>query len=511
MGEAARELEIKLVGAPADVAALLASPILAEFACGPASHERLVTTYFDTPYRSLARKGASLRLREEAAGTIQAVKLERRGEGALSRLEWERRFGARAAFPCATGEPAFADIDDMIAALGPVARVVSDRSTIDLVGKSARMEASVDLGRLEQLAGGEATRVAPLAEFEIELVAGKPRAIFRLARRLAAAADGRLQVSVVSKGARALQLADHRLPKETRPEAAEDASAADVFGAAFRQYTVRIAELRPFVADFRMPEAAHQMRVALRRLRVLARDYAGELRDDRVARAARRARDLARGLAPARDWDVFIAGALEDARARAGDGPGFALLAARAEQRRAQAWNSAAAICASRDFAIFILDLLEAGGLERWRKTARARLDRPAAGFAARALERRYEIALARGAAVADDDLDGRHRLRLAIKAQRYCAHAFRTRFAVAERRPFMSALSELQDALGRLSDAQAAARLAEHAAKGGGPEAARAAGVVAGLYASKAQDAAREADRLWSQFATLRPFWRDG
>jgi inorganic triphosphatase YgiF len=509
MGETAQELEIKLVGTAADMAGLLDSPAFCGFACGPAVVERLVTVYFDTPYRALARKGLSLRLREETAGVVQTVKGERRGEGAFSRREWERRFPRDHAFPVATGASDFAAIDARIGAVAPVACVVCDRSTVELDDGASRIEAAVDLGRLELLAGGSSLRSAPLAEFEIELLAGKPRAIFRIARRLAAAADGRLQVCVVSKGARALRLADARLPKDIRPEAPADASAADFFAVSLRQHTARIADLRAFVADLRAPEAAHLMRVALRRLRVLIGDHRRELRCERLERAAARARAFARALAPARDLDVFIAGALAEARARAGDGAGFAALSARADALRARAWSDAAAACASREFARFAIDLLEAAHLERWRKTARRRLDRSAGEHAARALERRRRTALARSAAMDGADIDARHRLRLAVKSLRYSAQAFRPFIENAGRRPYMSSLSRLQDELGALSDARVACDLAERAAKGAGPEAARAAGVVQGLNAAAARLSAERAGALWRDFEGLAPYWR--
>lgn len=510
MGDKSRELEIKLVGAPADVAALTRSPLLAEYADGEATIERLVTTYFDTPYRMLAKKGVSVRLRAEAGRVIQTVKVERRGEGALSRREWERDAPAGATFPSPTGEAEFDAVDSALAGVAPVARVSSDRWTRDLALKKARLEAAVDLGRIENLSAGALLRAAPLAEFELEFVEGDLGAAFKFARRILAAADGRLHVSLLSKGAQARRLGEAGLPP---PESAlaidAGASAGDALAAALRQYAARIVDLRPFLADHRLPESAHQMRVALRRLRAVARLYDGALRDDAIFDLARRARDFARAIAPARDWDVFIDGPLANARDRAGESEGFSRLARAADARRATAWASAADACASRDFALFVIDLLKAGHVEGWRKRARARLDMPARAFAEHALDCRLKAARAAEDAAAGGGLNARHRLRLKVKALRYTAQAFRSLYPKEARQAFLSALSELQEELGRMSDAQAAARLAEIAAKGEGAKAARAAGVVAGLYAADAEDAAHRADLVWSRLAGLAPFWR--
>src|SRR5690606_24945293 len=83
------------------------------------------------------------------------------------------------------------------------------------------------------------------------------------------------------------------------------------------------------------PEGVHQMRVALRRLRSALRIFGKVLACDAVSDLDARLKTLARALGPARDWDVFLAGAGADLSALVPEKPVLALIADARTQRAA--------------------------------------------------------------------------------------------------------------------------------------------------------------------------------
>ena len=99
MAHSREELEIKLKGAPADIAALRRSRLFAALGASKATWERLVTTYYDTRDGAIAAAGASLRLRREAGRFVQTIKAKSERGGVIARAEDERALGGEEEFP----------------------------------------------------------------------------------------------------------------------------------------------------------------------------------------------------------------------------------------------------------------------------------------------------------------------------------------------------------------------------------------------------------------------------
>ncbi|MCK5746426.1 MAG: CYTH domain-containing protein, partial [Oricola sp.] len=93
---------MKFTGAPADLAALPASRLFAALAPDGGAWERLTSTYFDTAEGDLAKQGLSLRLREEGADYVQAVKAK--GANCASRTEYEIAIEKAEDFPAPVGD-----------------------------------------------------------------------------------------------------------------------------------------------------------------------------------------------------------------------------------------------------------------------------------------------------------------------------------------------------------------------------------------------------------------------
>lgn len=505
------EIEIKLTGATRDVAALRTSRLIAALGDGEAGFERLVSTYYDTADGALERLGVSLRLREEAGGRIQTLKRRGPGGATLARHEEEKALKPEEAFPARPDDASFeALLEPLAPRLAPVARTVTDRWSTMLRYKGARIEAAFDLGRAEAFDGGAVSAAGPLAEAEFELIEGEGPELFDLVGAIVDESDGRLRLGAASKAERALRLArpSGAAPPETVFSLEPRATAADAFAAALAAAAHRLADCQAAVVDARAPEGAHQMRVALRRLRAVERLFRKTVRSRETESLAARARAIAAELGPARDWDVFCDATLPSVSADLVDGGGFAALAARAQARRADAWEAAAAAITAPDFTHFLLDLQRAAHVQKWRRNAREPLSGPARRFARDALDKRLERVTSYAENLSSD-ADVRHALRIEIKKLRYAANLFRSLFPGGGRKRYLAALGKLQDELGAINDAAVAHRLAGEAAAGGGKAAARAAGIVTGYRAREADAAVALVAADFAALAAAPPFWR--
>lgn len=504
------EFELKFTGAPADLAALPMSDFFAAVAPDGGAWERLSSSYYDTPEGALAREGLSLRLREEGAALIQAVKAK--GADAASRFELETPLARASDFPAATGD---AEIDRLIGAcrdrLLPLAKTTVDRWASIIRFKGAEIELAVDLGSAEARDEEGRSYQGPLAEIELELISGEPAAVFGFARLLVANASLRFSASTKLETALALLPGSDPVGKAARFSLDPKMTAAEVLAMQLSDCAARAAFLQQAVIDLRKPEGVHQMRVVLRRLRAIERIYRRYLNSEEAADLAVRAKAFATALGPARDWDVFLEETLPAALEADYAPESFRALKARAEVMRAKGWAGAVAAISSPGFTRFLIDLLAAGSLQRWRADGKSKLNQPVSDFAPAVLDRLLRKASRVGEEVKGSaDVAARHPLRIALKKLRYPMQLFRGLYPKDRRKAFMSALSALQDDFGAVNDAVVAQGLADKAAAGGGESAMRAAGFISGYKAAEAREAAKKIDAAFAAFEKMTPFWRE-
>ena len=502
-----QEREIKFTGAVSALSALPGCAFVEALTKGRGGWERLESRYYDTPEGDLAARGVSLRRRLEGAERFQTVK--RVGaDGLLAREEWEKPLAPGASFPALTG---VADVDTLLGALGsrlkPTVEIDVDRWACAFPFRRSVIELSVDLGQARLAANGGAA--APLAEAELELVSGEAADLFAAAGLFLMNAPLRLHARSKLDTAKIAAGRESLVPGRLSLSVAAEDAAGDVLRRALIAVAERIITIQPAILETREPEGVHQMRVELRRLRAIERVFRRALPCDRLRGLAERAKMTASALGPARDWDVFIDETLP-AAARCDYAPGgFARLKANAHVKRAEGWSCAVAHVGDEAFARFTLDLLEAAHMEPWRGAGEGALERPAAAFAAKALDRTWRKTCKVAETVDLDNLAARHPLRIALKKQRYAVQLFRGLYPKETRKPYMAAMSALQDAFGTVNDAVVAQGLANEAADGGGEDAMRAAGFICGFHAARAEAAAKEIDAAWAAFAAMTPFWR--
>jgi triphosphatase len=360
-GETPREVELKLDCAGPDLTVLAAHPRLQE--AGPSERELLVTTYYDTPDRDLRRAGLTLRVRAQGGRHLQTVKAGGGDVGLFDRAEWETEIAGDTpdakAWAGTAAEPVLREAE---APLERLFATIIMRREIPVEQGASRIMVTLDEGRVESAAGD-----APLCGLELELKAGEPADLFGLAQALAETVP--LRLSVASKSAAGFALIDGTGPAVVKAQALdlpEDASAGEVFRLVARACLrhMRLNETA-FLEGGRAPEALHQIRVSLRRLRSALSLFAPMLEGD--SRAAGFNDEIKRVTEPfghARNLDVFLGQTLPDLAEARPDDPALEGLRERAEGERERAYDAVLATLESPQWRGLIIDFagwIEAG------------------------------------------------------------------------------------------------------------------------------------------------------
>ncbi|MGC2857768.1 CHAD domain-containing protein [Novispirillum sp. DQ9] len=525
----ATEIELKLDVEPRHLDRLRRHAAVREAKQGRAVTRTLVSVYFDTPQQHLRKAGAALRVRHIGERRVQAVKTrqaedaEGAGGGHLSRGEWEREITGDAPDPDALREAGLGDLLDtkgVADALRPVFATRFRRSAYVLKGDTWEIEMTLDDGEVDT-----STACAPLCEVELELRRGRPADLYALARRLAA--DVPLRVSLTSKAERGYHLAAGTRPEPYKaPPLVLDPglTAAQAFQAIGRACLHHLLHNEPALREHRAPEAVHQMRVALRRLRSALSLFGDLVAGPQAEALGGEMKWITGELGAARDLDVFLAEILAPVAAAAPHDPGLAALVEIVTGRRDAAYERALAATASARFTHLVLDVaawLETGDwLTPDDAMARARLEGPVRGLATAILGSRHGRALKKGRHFARLDAEHRHRVRIVVKKLRYATEFFESLYGRRKTKAFRKALAGVQEELGRLNDVAVARALLHDLAEAQDPaapppaqrERAFAAGLVAGWHHARVEgpDAATLADatKAWKTFAKAAPFW---
>ncbi|MBX9761273.1 MAG: CHAD domain-containing protein [Beijerinckiaceae bacterium] len=509
----AREVEVKLEAAPA---VLRSAFTLAPFAgATPARAHTFATTYFDTADNALSRAGLALRVRRAGRRRIMTLKWTPRGEaGAFTRGEQEAAVQGDAPEPHLLGPEAAQMIEAASGGAPLEARsmTIFKRRAAIVSFNGAQIEAGQDEGRI--LAGD---RKARIAELELELKGGDPAALFDFAAGLTAFG---FRVAAAPKGLRGHWLATGEAPRETRaisaglsPDAPIDDAIAAILGANLKQFVANWPALSPDC-----PEAVHQMRVSLRRLRSALGLFNRAIPCDGFTRFREEAKRIASAMGPARDQDVLL-DLVEHGPAQAlGRDASFDALMKASGRKRAAAYRNVRALIEAPETSRFVLELQAMIARREWRASqadatdaqqdARAAVSAPA--FAAQALDRLDKKARRRGKNLVELAPEERHEARIALKNLRYAADFFSPLFVRGRgARKFLRAIGDLQEALGAYNDAIVARSIVADLEQAAGVAAGRAGGAVAGWAARGAADADAHLGAAWKKFRKTQRFWK--
>ncbi|HEY5722882.1 MAG TPA: CHAD domain-containing protein [Allosphingosinicella sp.] len=458
----AREIELKLELASSDARRLGRLPALKGRSAPPVG---LRAVYYDTPRGILRRAGYSLRVRRSGDLWLQTLKHRANGDGILfDRNEWEKKVAGM--------KPDFRALGST-----PLARLLSGRSLRKLLAprfevqverrswtvRRGASEIEVVLDEGEAVAGGRSERVC---EVELELKQGDKSALFDLAREFADAIP--LRIGVRSKAERGYALANGRSARAGRATKAEPLGLEPGMPVAEAFASVVTNCLRHFrmneraVERERDPDALHQARVAMRRLRSAMSLFRPAVAGAEHERIGAEFRWFTGHLGTARNLDVFTArlpsrfGVFQSAAE-------IRLRAALAD-RRMRAWHKAVEVVGSARLRRLLLDLVAWVETGDWRLRAQAAA--PIDAFAGSQVSKRWTKVRKHGAGLGDLDEERLHDLRIHVKKLRYAEEFFVGLAPSAEdrerRRSAIAALSELQDSLGAINDIATARGLIE-------------------------------------------------
>ncbi len=428
---------------------------------------KLVSTYYDTEDRALARQGSVLRVRRHNGHYIQTVKSAGvPGSTLLARGEWEDPIAGERPDPLAGRAGVFltADIADRVL---PVFRTEVTRLVTDLSpAPGTRIEAAIDRGMIRTPGGKPGERIS---EIELELKSGPVTALYDVALRLLAEAPVRLEWR--SKAERGYRLAaGHKITQAVRadPFALDPAlSAEDALQRIGRACLEQV--LRNEAAIFAgRTEGVHQMRVAVRRLRAVLSAFKKMLPPEQRRWAGGELRWLADALGEARNLDVFENALIRPAREALPDVAALRVLSVAARRRRKAAYAAARQAIRSPRYTAL---LLGPDAVVRWPRLARRRaagpLEQPIGEVGPPLLDKLRRAAKRRGKGFARQSAEERHKLRIALKKLRYTSELLSGLYDAPAVEKFAARLKRLQDDLGDANDVRAAQDIVPELARG--------------------------------------------
>jgi len=457
------ETELKLRIAPEQLARLKRHAQLKAHQVTRPVTRRLYNIYYDTPKLDLRNSGMALRLRRAGRQWLQTLK----GGGSVraglhQRNEWEVPVrGAALDFSLLpeAGGPQAAEWDEHLPKalrkkLQQVFITDFSRSSRMLLWQGAQIELCMDQGEVRTEQHG-----MPICELELELKSGQPQQLFELALAILDIVPFELElVSKAEQGYRLLSgYAEHPVKAAATTITRTDAL-AEVLQALIWSCLLHLqSNLRGAMAG-EDAEYLHQMRVALRRLRVVLRMTEKLHADEQLAALNQEVAALCVALGRIREWDVFIAQTLQPMCARMAGHAGLQALQAVSERQRDECHAAMHGEAQARELQRLILRFAIWMNGTYWQQ--QQQLLPEAYDFANGRLQKLAKRFARAGQHLDTLDAPHLHALRIIAKKLRYSAEFFSSLFDGKKARSFMAALSEVQEVLGLINDIAVAHRL---------------------------------------------------
>ena len=444
------ETELKLRIDSGQLPGLKRHKLLKSLAASRTITRRLQNIYYDTPKHDLRESGMALRLRHAGGQWLQTLK----GGGAVlgglhRRDEWEVPVARAALDFSATPAVQWDELlrPSLRKKLKPVFVTDFTRSTRMLEFQGALIELCIDQGevRTEQ-------HNAPIFELELELKSGEPQKLFELAQALLESVPFELEsVSKAEQGYRLLTgYAEHPVRGVAPVLAVTDTLAEALNKLAWSCMQHFQDNLHGAMASDD-DEYLHQMRVALRRLRVVLRMAERMRADRRLDRLYKDVSELCIALGRIREWDVFSAQTLQPMCARMPGHAGLQALLAASERKRAGWYAALRDQAQARERQHLLLRFAIWMNGDYWRQSAGDA--QPARDFATGRLRKLAKRFARFGQQLESADAARLHALRIVAKKLRYSAEFFSTLYNQRAAGAFLAALSKVQDVLGQIND----------------------------------------------------------
>lgn len=451
----AEETELRLAISAVAAAKLWKSATLASFDAEIPRAHQLVSVYWDTPDFRLRDRGLALRVRRTDAGPwTQTLKTASRDvdtrceyEGTLPGTQPDLRLARRHGWP---GDARVLAVERKLRPIFSTRMVRTARRVRFDDGTVA--EVALDRGAITLEQRRPAVRER-LLEIEIELVSGRASRLYELANRLVAELPS-VRLLFTSKSARGYRLltGSPMAARSARDIEVPQESAAAMIG--YRAFAESVAHVQDNVDCVRLtadPEGVHQMRVAIRRLRVaagIASEAGLPALSDKLVDELHWLWTL---LGDSRDADVFATETWPQIKGEAADGAapttGFE---ANVATRRDATRRGLRRALGTRRFQFIMLSLAWIAARQREALTTVTRKRGP------RHLSRR--MLSRRAKRIVDPSIDEltdeqRHRVRIDAKKLRYLAEFVAGLYARRDTRRYLRRLAAVQEALGGLND----------------------------------------------------------
>lgn len=447
------ETELKLRVTPEHLARLKRHALFKTHQITAPRTLRLHNIYFDTPTLELHQSRMALRLRRVGGRWLQTLK----GGGQVmaglhQRLEWE--------VPVPSAKLDFSGLDEVVwdahlplalrANLQPVFVTDFYRSSRQLTWQGAIIEVCMDHGCVKTL-----EHSTPICEVELELKSGDPLQLFDLAQTILEIVPFELEgVSKAEQGFRLLASYIAHPVKGVVPNIAKSERLADGLQTLIWSCLQHLQSNLRGAMEGRDAEYLHQMRVALRRLRVVLRMAEKILADVQLTALRKALGELAVALGRIREWDVFIA----DICAMPSGHAGLQELLASCRLQRAGCYATLFGAVQARELQGLLLRFAIWMNSTYWQQAVQAAPEmRYFATHRLHQLARRYEKA---GRDLHTLDAQQLHVLRIHAKKLRYSAEFFATLYDTRKVKSYLAALGEVQELLGEINDIAVAHRL---------------------------------------------------
>ncbi len=452
------EKELKLRIAPEHLNRLKRHPLLKSLSTARATTRRLHNIYYDTPDLKLHQRAMALRLRRIGRQWLQTMKSG--GEvqaGMHQRNEWETPVASDAldfeALEACGSKRLPSAVRKKLRAL-----FVTDfsRTSRMLFFEGAEIELSMDSGEIR---AGRSTR--SISELELELKSGEPLQLFRLALVLLDIVP--LEVEPVSKAEHGYRLYAKTKPvivKASELNLTKCPNAPAALQSMVWSCLLHLQANVPGAVHKLDDEYLHQVRVALRRLRVVLGMMKSYYADDAELTTLRKnVAELCVELGRSREWDVFVTQTLAPMLAHLPEHQGLGEVLRASEQLRKQHHARIQEALQAQEFQRLLLRFGAWMNGSYWHEQpADTVLSLPE--FAAQILRRYGKQVMKRGKKIDAVDASQLHALRIACKKLRYSMGLFSSLYADAKTRRYLSALTTLQNILGTLNDIAVARRL---------------------------------------------------
>jgi inorganic triphosphatase YgiF len=494
------ETELKLHISPEHLQRLKRHPFLRSLSSGRAGTQKLYSIYYDTADLELRQHAMALRLRRAGRQWLQTLK----GGGEVSA-------GLHRRIECETPVPNeqldLAALEDCGCELPRGVRnrlqpvFVTDFSRnmrlVDLEG--AQIELCMDSGEIR---AGQSS--CPISELELELKSGSPQQLFRLALALLDIVP--LNVEHTSKAEYGYLLFSPAKPSASKARFPALKKTQSIAGALHSMIGACLAHVESNVPGALLKldeEYLHQVRVGLRRLRVVLAIAQRYRADADLAALREQVTKLCVELGRSRDWDVFVTQTLAPICTRLPEHAGLREVLGVSERARMKQHAGMENSLASQDFQRL---LLRFGAWMHGEQAEEAEeVEATLVQFAVQVLEKRIKQVLKYGKALAGEDAAQLHALRIACKKLRYSTEMFGSLFNETRTRDYLAALAELQDIMGILNDIAVAHRLLDELDNAARHETLA---LIRGWMEHDYAERVAEFGKAWKRFAAQKGFW---